>query len=126
MHELSLCQAIVGIVERAREGRPVQTVNLRLGELRQVVPETLEYCWDLVTDAGPLAGAALAIDYVPIRLDCHECGALTTVAQGLLLTCQACGSTAISVVAGEEFLVTSIDLAPPVTTAADLATDQEP
>lgn len=111
MHELSLCQAIVGVVERARDGRTVEVVNLRLGELRQVVPETLEYCWGLVTEAGPLAGSRLAIERVPVRLDCRDCGEQTAVGHTLVLTCAGCGSGNIALVTGEEFLVTSIDLA---------------
>lgn len=49
MHELSLCQSMVGIVERARDGRPVRMGPGADQELRQVVPETLEYCWGIVT-----------------------------------------------------------------------------
>ncbi|MEQ6902904.1 hydrogenase maturation nickel metallochaperone HypA [Nocardioides sp. YIM 152588] len=112
MHELSLCQSIQGIVDRARDGRPVATVHLRVGRLRQVVPETLSYCWGLVTEAGPLAGSVLDVDHVPVVLDCRDCGERTTVADALLLTCGACGSGAIRVASGEELLVTSIDLAP--------------
>ncbi len=110
MHELSLCQSIHGIVERAREGRPVETVHLQVGRLRQVVPDTLAYCWTLVTDGGPLAGSRLEIDHVLVVLDCGDCGGRTTVEDALLLTCGSCGSGAISVVSGEELLVTSIDL----------------
>ncbi|WP_395695015.1 hydrogenase maturation nickel metallochaperone HypA [Nocardioides sp.] len=110
MHELSLCRSIHGIVDRARQDRPVVTVHLRIGQLRQVVPETLEHCWGVVTDGGPLAGSVLDIDHVPVRLACHACGADTTVAHVLVLTCSACGSGDIEVVTGEEFLVTSIDL----------------
>lgn len=122
MHELSLCQAIAGIVDRARQDRAVHTVHLRLGELRQVVPETLEYCWTLVTDGGSLAGSELAIEHVPVRLDCRDCGRQTTVEHALLLTCASCGSGRITVVTGEEFLVTSIDL---VALTADRATEKE-
>ena len=113
MHELSLCQSIHRIVDRAREGRPVEVVNLRVGRLRQVVPETLAYCWTLVIDGGPLAGSRLEVDQVPVVLDCADCGRRTTLADALLLTCGCCGSGSISVVSGEELLVTSIDLADP-------------
>lgn len=118
MHELSLCQSIHGIVDRAREGRPVEVVHLQVGRLRQVVPETLAYCWTLVTDGGPLAGSRLDIDHVPVVLDCGDCGRRTTVADALLLTCGSCGSGAIGVVSGEELLVTSIDLRDPADAAA--------
>lgn len=114
MHELSLCRSIGDIVERARQGRPVTTVHLQVGQLRQVVPETLAYCWGIVTDDTPLAGSELAIDHVPVVLDCRACGARTTVAHVLVLTCADCGSGDITLVSGEELLVTALDLADPV------------
>lgn len=110
MHELSLCRSICDVVEQARAERRVRTVHLRVGQLRQVVPDTLAYCWTLVTEGGTLAGSVLAIDHVPVVLVCRECGQETVVADRLLLTCGGCGSGAIDVVRGEEFLVTSLDL----------------
>jgi len=110
MHELSLCRSIHGIVDRARGRRPVSVVHLRIGQLRQVVPDTLVYCWGLVTEAGPLAGSQLDIDHVPVRLECHVCGKQTQVAEVLVLTCGACGGGDVRLLSGEEFLVTSIDL----------------
>lgn len=111
MHELSLCRSIHGIVDRARDGREVQSVHLQVGQLRQVVPQTLEYCWGLVTEGGPLTGSVLDIDHVPVVLDCTDCGARTTVEQVLVLTCGTCGSGGITLHSGEEFMVTSMDLA---------------
>ncbi len=112
MHELSLCRSIHGIVDRARAERTVTTVHLQVGQLRQVVPDTLSYCWDLLTQFGPLAGSQLAIDHIPVLLACHACDAETEVADRLVVVCSQCGSGDVRVVTGEEFLVTSIDLAP--------------
>ena len=110
MLELSLCGAIADVVERARAGRPVTTVHLRIGRLRQVVPDTLTYCWGLVTAGGPLGGSRLDIDEVPVVLACRPCGASTEVADVLVLACGVCGSVDVEVSEGEDFLVTSIDL----------------
>ncbi|MBS44237.1 MAG: hydrogenase expression protein HupH [Nocardioides sp.] len=111
MHELSLCRSIAGIVEGARGDRAVATVHLRVGRLRQVVPETLVYCWGLVVDGTPLAGSVLDVESVPVVLDCRSCGETTEVAHVLVLTCAACESGDVSLRTGEEFLVTSLDLA---------------
>lgn len=112
MHELSLCRSIYGIVDRARDAREVRAVHLQVGQLRQVVPQTLEYCWGMVTGDSPLAGSVLDIDHVPVVLDCVTCRARTTVADALVLTCATCAGGDITLHTGEELMVTSIDLAP--------------
>lgn len=112
MHELSLCRSIYGIVDGARKDRPVSVVHLQVGQLRQVVPDTLVYCWGLITETTPLAGSELDIDHVPVRLDCSACGERTTVEHTLVLTCAACSGGDITLHTGEEFMVTSIDLLP--------------
>jgi hydrogenase nickel incorporation protein HypA/HybF len=110
MHELSLCRSIHGIADRARDGRRVRAVNLQVGQLRQVVPETLTYCWRLVCADGPLEGSELVVDHVPVVLGCRDCGERTTAAHDLVLTCGSCGSGTVDLVSGEELLVTSLDL----------------
>jgi hydrogenase nickel incorporation protein HypA/HybF len=109
VHELALCRSIYGIVDRARGDRQVEVVHLQVGRLRQVVPETLEYCWRVVTETTPLAGSRLDVDHVPVVLDC-SCGARTTVEHDLVLTCASCDSADVTLHTGEELLVTSLDL----------------
>lgn len=110
MHELSLCRSVFDIADRARNGRRVTAVHLQVGQLRQVVPDTLVYCWGLVTDDSPLAGSKLEIDHVPVVLDCADCSSRTTVANSLVLVCAQCGGGSITLISGEEFMVTSLDV----------------
>ena len=49
MHELSLSRAILDAVVRHAEDRRVNTVELTVGALRQVVPSSLEFYWGIVT-----------------------------------------------------------------------------
>jgi hydrogenase nickel incorporation protein HypA/HybF len=113
MHELSLCQSIVRIVERARGGRPVESVQVQVGQLRQVVPETLISCWGMLTDSTDLQGSRLEIEHLPVEVQCSDCQQRTTIAGFPVLTCGSCGSLRTTVVRGEELLVTSLDLADP-------------
>lgn len=110
MHELSLCGAIYEIVDRRAQGRPVSVINLQVGRLRQVVPETLTFCWTVVSDQTPLAGSCLAIDLVPVTLVCRRCSTTTLLSEELLLLCGACGLDDVSVATGEEFLLESLEL----------------
>ena len=109
MHELSLCSSIYSIVDRAARGRPVSTIHLQVGALRQVVPETLVYCWGLVSADTPLAGSELAVESVPLHVACHECGTSSAVTDGMV-RCPACGAGKVEVTTGEEFMVTSLEL----------------
>jgi hydrogenase nickel incorporation protein HypA/HybF len=110
MHELSLCLSICQIVEAARQGRTVERVDVQVGQLRQVVPETLAACWETVTATTPLQGSRLVLEQVDARLRCRRCGAATSGVEGPVLACGECGSLDVLVTAGQELAVTSIDI----------------
>ena len=111
MHELSMCESIYEIADRVAAGRPVSVIHCQIGQLRQIVPETLAYCWPLVSDQTGLAGSQLEVDSVPVTFRCLDCGSSTTLADELLLLCTQCGGAEVSVTAGEEFMLTSLELA---------------
>lgn len=111
MHELSICGAIADVVTKHAGGRRVETVHLRIGRLRQVVPDTLAYCWGLMSADTDLDGSVLDVEDVPVRVACHECGETSEVEDLPLFVCRRCDAVDVSVVAGEEFLVTALDFA---------------
>jgi hydrogenase nickel incorporation protein HypA/HybF len=111
VHELSLCGAIADIVSRRAGERQVSAVHVRIGELRQVVPDTLRFCWTMVTEGTDLDGAALDIERVDAVLCCRDCGSSHGLDGAIAFACAACGSFAVDVAAGEEFDVTALDLA---------------
>lgn len=109
MHELSVCRAIATTVTEHASGREVARVEVRIGHLRQVVPDTLAYCWGVVTDGTDLAGCRLEITYVPAVGRCRACDAETELTRPVLV-CGQCGGREMTLVSGEEFLVASIDV----------------
>jgi hydrogenase nickel incorporation protein HypA/HybF len=111
VHELSICGSIAEIVTRRAADRPVATIHLRIGQLRQVVPDTLVYCWGLVSTDTELDGSVLEVENVPASIRCADCGATTVVGDLPLFMCSACTGVDVSVVSGEEFLITALELA---------------
>ena len=109
MHELALCQAIVDTVERHAGGRRVEQVDVRIGHFRQVVPDSLQFSWELLTEGTDLAGCRLVVDHVPAVIECRTCASLTTL-DDPIFRCAVCGSAETFVVSGDELLVTSLDL----------------
>ena len=103
MHELALASAVVNTVERHAEGRGVRAITLRVGALRQVVAGSLELYVELVGRGTVCDGARLELEFVPARLRC--CGEWEPPP----FRCASCGGAG-EVVAGNEFLVESIDV----------------
>ncbi|UNB49919.1 hydrogenase maturation nickel metallochaperone HypA [Mycolicibacterium sp. YH-1] len=110
MHELSICNSMVGIVQQYAEGRTVRAVNVRIGAMRQIVPETLIYCWSLVTETSELMGAELLVERIPARIRCSACGQ-EQVLDKPVLKCDSCPDGRMDLVEGDEFLITSLELA---------------
>ncbi|GAB2460968.1 hydrogenase maturation nickel metallochaperone HypA [Xylanimonas ulmi] len=110
MHELSLCGSIARIAERRRAGRRVERVGVRLGALRQAVPEAMDRCWAVVTAGTALAGSRLVFELVPLVVRCDACGARTRLDE-VWLRCGSCAGSRVEVVEGDEFLLTHLDLA---------------
>jgi len=110
VHELSLCEAIAGVVRPHAAGRHVDVVRVRVGALRQVVPESLEFCWTLVRDYQDMPDAELELEFVAAEVSCRSCGHRSAIESRWSVCCPRCGSADVEVLRGNEFLVTSLDV----------------
>ena len=109
MHELSLSSAIVNTVVKHADGRQVTAVHMRIGALRQVVPDTLEFYWGFVAQGTVCAGAVLEQELIPARLRCAPCEREWEL-DVPAFRCPTCGGADVGVVAGNEFEVESINV----------------
>lgn len=110
MHELSLCEAIADVVKPYADGRHVDVVRVRIGALRQVVPDSLSFCWTLVRDYEDMPDAELELEVVTAEVSCRSCGQRSTITSRWSLLCPRCESADVEVLRGDEFLVTSLDV----------------
>jgi hydrogenase nickel incorporation protein HypA/HybF len=116
MHELSIAEALVAIAARHAGDRQVVRVEVRLGHLRQVVPQALEFAFGLVAEGTPVEGAELVMEVVPAAGSCRTCGTAGEL-PGFPLLCAACGSADLEITQGEELLVDALELEESATTA---------
>lgn len=113
MHELSIAQSIVDAVEtRATECKAtlVKSVRLRIGEANSIVPDSLTFCFDMLTSLDPmLAGAQLLIDNVPHRARCSHC-AIDFPVQNFVAQCPTCGEWSNDIISGTELQILDMEI----------------
>jgi hydrogenase nickel incorporation protein HypA/HybF len=109
MHELSIADAIVRIACAHAGGRRIETVEVKVGHLRQVVPDALAFAFTLVAEGTQAQGAALLMEEVPAAGICRMCGSESDL-PGFPLACDACGSLDVELVRGEELLVDALTM----------------
>lgn len=107
MHEMSIAESVLGIVEETarREGfSRVKEVRLEIGRLAAVETEALRFCFDAVVRGSVAEGARLAIDEAPGAAWCFGCSATVPLqARGDL--CPRCGGAQLQVNGGTEMRV---------------------
>jgi hydrogenase nickel incorporation protein HypA/HybF len=112
MHELSLSSAVVNTAVKHADGRQVEVVNLTIGRLRQVVPETLEFYFSFVARDTLCDGAKLNYEIIDARLRCNPCAKEWEI-EIPAFRCPTCGGSDVEVASGNEFEVESIEVGLP-------------
>jgi len=108
MHELSLSRAILTTALEHSGGRHVARVSLTVGALRQVVPESLAYCFEIVARGTACEGAEFEQRLAPARMRC-ACGEQWEL-QEPSFRCPCCGGAQTIVLDGEQLSVDSIEV----------------
>jgi hydrogenase nickel incorporation protein HypA/HybF len=109
MHELALSTAIVNTVVKHAEDRRVSLVSLRVGALRQVVPDSLAFYFEIVARDSVCEGARLEQELIPARLHCRSCDHEWEI-EIPAFRCPACAGSDVAVASGDEFEVESIQV----------------
>lgn len=110
MHEMSVATDLLALCEqhlKEHNGRMITRVNLVVGQLAGIVPDSLEFCFNIIKKDTAADRAELAIRMVQIDLVCRDCGQTFTVEE-LPWMCENCGSIRYDLKAGNEFMVESI------------------
>ena len=108
MHELAITESVVQAVTERLPDATVRCVYLEIGALSGVVPDSVRFCFDLVTEGTNLAGAKLEISQPSARCQCGDCGR-EFAPDGPIPMCP-CGSAAVAVLSGDELRITAVEV----------------
>ena len=111
MHELSIAESLLQIIvdEVGQHGLiSINKVKLQIGRFTAVVPESLTFCFELVSRDTVASGAQIEIETVGIVARCEKCDISFEVENRVFL-CPKCGEPALELLSGRELSVLSIE-----------------
>lgn len=112
MHEMSIAEGILQIVEdtaRRERAQCVKTVVIEIGQLSTVVPEALSFCFDAVTRGTVAEGAQLELLRVPGAGYCLRCEQ-TVPLECAHDRCPRCGDGRVQLTQGNEMRVKELEI----------------
>lgn len=112
MHEASIAQDIIDIVNDVMTGYPdkkVKQVNVIIGEMVAVVPESLQFSYQAISAESPLQDSILNIEIVPILARCRSCDKEFDIS-AFEFYCPFCQSLSIEILKGNEFYIKDVEI----------------
>lgn len=112
MHEMSLCESILGILEHQaleQQYRKVKTVWLEIGALSSVEPDAMRFCFDAVMQGSLADRARLEIVHVQGQAWCLQCSQNVIIHQRYE-ACPVCGSFQLQINDGEQMRIKELEV----------------
>lgn len=112
MHEMSLCEGIIQLIEQQagdQQFNKVSTVWLEIGALAGVEIEAMYFSFDAIAKGTIADAAKLEIIYVQGRAECPACKHQTLVSARYDL-CPECGHYPLNILSGEEMRIKELEV----------------
>lgn len=112
MHELAVTESILRICRDEGEKRKlkcIKKINIKVGELTGLVPNAVEYYFEIISKDTLAEGAKINIEKLPIKIECRGCNY-----KGLLerdkSTCPICKGYNFKIVNGNDFYIDTLEV----------------
>lgn len=112
MHEMSICESVVQTLEEqaaVQDYSRVRVVRLEIGPFAGVEPESLRFCFDVVTRDTLAEGAALEIITTQPQAWCLDCEKNITIVERFD-PCPECGGRQLQVSGGDELRIKELEV----------------
>lgn len=109
---MSIAQSLVEILqeEMARHNAStLKSVRLHIGQLSAIVPDSLSFCFEVITTGTPLEGAQLIMEIIPIRGKCKSCGEDFEI-KDYAFVCPKCDSPEIETISGQDLSIVEMEV----------------
>lgn len=110
MHEVSMMQNTLDIaIAQAEENgaKKIDLLTMKIGELSGVIPEALEFAFDVLIQGTIAENAQLEIKTIPVVCYCQECDR-NFQPENFIFECSQCQKLSTNVVTGNELELASV------------------
>ncbi len=113
MHEMGIAMEIIQIVKDSipedMTECTVRSVNVDIGQMSSVVPESLTFCFEMASKETVCEGAELIITEIPSIMTCESCAHEWHV-DAQAFTCPECDSIKIQLSQHTDIDINSFDI----------------
>ena len=112
MHEMGITSGILASAIDAAEAEgatKINSVTVSIGDLTEIVPDSLQFAWEALTPGTMAEGGTLIVLSITPKARCLQCGNEFEHDKYNLL-CTECESFLCEPIAGRELRIDSIDI----------------
>ncbi|HEY3998974.1 MAG TPA: hydrogenase maturation nickel metallochaperone HypA [Candidatus Xenobia bacterium] len=112
MHELGIMASTLDMAVEVAEQQGaarILSVRMRIGALAGVVPDALQFAFDVLAEGTLAEGGSLHIEPIPVRCQCATCE-MEFSPPDLLCRCPSCGACSERIVAGRELELAGVEV----------------
>ena len=100
----------LAVAEAARRGATeIHCVTMRIGALANVVPDALEFAFEVLRADTAAANARLVVEWVPTVCYCAACEKAFQP-EGMIFQCPDCGQFSADIRSGRELAMVSLEV----------------
>jgi len=112
LHEMAIAQGILDIAldtAAQNDATKILRVSLLVGQLTEIEPASLRFCFEALAADTPAAGAELEVTVIPLRGRCRDCGGEFAI-EHYRFYCPDCNSAAVEILSGRELKVEHLEV----------------
>ena len=112
MHEMSIAQSLVDILQEEmirHHAQSLASVTLHIGQLSAIVPESLSFCFEIITSGTNMEGAKLQMEIIPLIARCLDCTKVFEI-ENFAFTCTNCGGVNLEMESGRDLSIVDMEV----------------
>jgi len=113
MHEVSIALSLLEIIEKKcrEEGYSwVESVKVRIGQASSILPEALNFAFEMAKKETIAREAALLIDLIPVKALCKTCLHSFEGKNLYIFECPFCSSSSLQIISGHELQLVEMEV----------------